>query len=56
MLYQKEHQAVRWLLGLIIMRVLVVVLWMLLNEVMHAVRAGQPQEGEECHNSAERTV
>jgi hypothetical protein len=47
MLYQEESQTVRPLPGLAIMRVLVIVLWRLFDEVMHKVGARHCQEGEE---------
>jgi len=54
MLYQEESQTVRPLPGLAIMRVLVVVLRRLLNEVMHKVGTRHCQEGEERQHGTER--
>jgi hypothetical protein len=38
------------------MRVMVVVLWIWLEEMMHQVRTRHCQEGEECQDSTERTA
>ena len=54
MLYQEENQTVRPLLGLASMRVMVVVLRRLLDEVMHKVGARYGQEGKERQHSTER--
>ena len=54
MLYQEEDQTVRPLQGLASRRVRVVVLWMLLDEVMHEVGTRHGQEGEECQDGTER--
>ena len=54
-MYQEEDQTIRPLLGLVIMRVMIIVLWRLLNEMMHTVRARHRQEDEECQSSVEGT-
>jgi len=52
-LYQEENQTVRPLLGLASMRVMVVVLRRLLDEVMHKVGARHAQEDKERQHSTE---
>jgi hypothetical protein len=39
MLYQEENQTVRPLLGLVMLRMMIVVLWRLFNEMMYTVGA-----------------
>jgi hypothetical protein len=51
MLYQEENQTVRPLLSLAIVRVMIVVLWILLDEMMHKVGTRHRQESKECQDS-----